>query len=104
MRILWVKVIGLAAIGLCEFTDVVLAQAVSESPRFTKQAFDANGQPLTGPLSANSVVNFVLSYNYGNAPAGAVTIDDTLSSSLAYVNPSISAAGWNYPLVPYSVG
>jgi uncharacterized repeat protein (TIGR01451 family) len=90
-------------IGLLAATGTGCAQAPLP-PQLSKQALGPNGQPLTGPPKVGDVVNFVLSYDYGNAPAGSVTIVDQLSSGLMYVNPSISAAGWNYPLVPYTVG
>jgi hypothetical protein len=106
MQFLSAKTVALAGtvVGVLTLANAASAQVVPEQPHFTKQAFDANGQPLTGPVAAGSTVNFVLSYNYPNAPAGSVSIVDTLSSGLTYVNPSISAAGWNYPLVPYSIG
>jgi hypothetical protein len=90
----------------------VVAPAITPAPtngtpplRFTKQALDANGVPLTGPPSVGQTIQYVLSYNAVTSPLGFVTVDDTLSPNLAYVNPSIAAPpGWTWSLPPYSVG
>src|SRR6202030_2024215 len=87
------------------FTDAGHAQGVSK-PTFTKQAFDANGAPLTGPVSVGQTIQYALSYSSGSFSLSPATIDDTLSPNLAYVNPSIIAPpGWTWnPSTPYSIG
>jgi hypothetical protein len=98
-----------AAIGSAAVPDTGHAQAVPTPPTpptFTKQAFDANTElPLTGPpVSVGQTIEYVLSYKPGTAPTGPVTIDDTLSSALAYVGPILAPPGWTWTLPPYSVG
>lgn len=107
MRVLLARATALALVATIAHvtppTDTARAQE-REPPRFNKQALDAKGQPFVGPPQAGDTINFVLSYWYGNVPAGSVKIDDTLSSGLAYVNPSVTAVNWSYPLVPYGIG
>lgn len=94
-----------AAIGNAAVTDPGHAQGASIPPAFTKQALDNNGVPLAGPVSVGQTIQYVLSYNSGTSPLGAVTINDTLSSNLAYVNSSIVAPpGWTWTLPGYSPG
>jgi uncharacterized repeat protein (TIGR01451 family) len=100
-----VALLALAAIGNAAVTDAVHAQPAPTPPGFTKQALDANGAPLTGPVSVGQTIRYVLSYNSGTSPLGAVTIKDTLSSNLAYVNQSIVAPpGSTWTLAGYSPG
>jgi uncharacterized repeat protein (TIGR01451 family) len=94
-----------AALGNAALTNAGHAQGVSTPPAFIKQALDANGASLTGPVSVGQTIQYVLSYNSGTSPLGAVTINDTLSSNLAYVNSSIVAPpGWTWTLPGYSPG
>src|ERR1700688_1154166 len=94
-----------AAIGNVAVPDAGHAQGVSTPPTFTKQAFDANGAPLTGPPQVGQTINYVLSYSGGTSALGPVTIDDTLSANQTYVNSSIVAPpGWTWTLPGYSPG
>ena len=91
--------------GLSAQSVSTTAVTQSQPWNFTKQAFDANGAPLTGPVAVGQTINYVLSYSPGTTPSGPVTIDDTLSPNLSYVNPSITAPpGWTWTTPPYSVG
>jgi hypothetical protein len=94
-----------ATLGNAAVTDAGHAQDVSK-PTFTKQAFDANGAPLTGSVSVGQTIQYVLSYNSGSFSLSPATIDDNLSPNLAYVTPSIIAPpGWTWnPSTPYSIG
>ena len=76
------------------------------STDFTKTAYDANGNVLTGPVSVGQVINYVLTYKPPTSgSSGPVTIVDTLSPNQSYVNGSLQAAGWSWvPAAPYSVG
>jgi hypothetical protein len=86
--------------------SVTISTVTQSQPwNFTKQAFDANGAPVTAPVAIGQTINYVLSYSPGTTPSGPVTIDDTLSPNLSYVNPSITAPpGWTWTTPPYSVG
>ena len=57
-------------------------------------------------MSVGQTIQYVLSYNPGTSALGSVTIDDTLSSNLTYVNPSVvMPPGWtSNPSTPYSIG
>lgn len=107
MHILRAKTAALAlvaVIGTTAVTNAAPAQAALEQPPFIKQALGPNGQPLTGPVSVGQSIQYVLFYN-SSTPLGSVTINDTLSSNLSYVNPSIVAPpGWTWTQPPYSVG
>ena len=94
-----------AAAGGLTFSDASHAQ-VTSAPTFNKQAVDASGAPLTGPVSVGQTIQYVLSYSTGTTlPTGTVSIDDTLSANLAYVNASIVAPpGWSWTLPGYSPG
>src|SRR4051794_14480840 len=99
-----VALLALALLGNAAVTDASHAQSVSK-PTFTKQALDASGAPLTGPVAVGQTIQYVLSYNPGTSSLGAVTINDTLSSNLAYVNQSIIAPpGWSWSLPGYNPG
>ena len=94
---------GCAGLNAQSVTTSTVTQ--SQPWNFTKQAFDANGAPLTGP--SRSVRRSITSSATapGTTPSGPVTIDDTLSPNLSYVNPSITAPpGWTWTTPPYSVG
>jgi len=101
-----------AMIGDAGFTDRAHAQVVvnppaaSIPPAFAKQALDNKGVALTGPVSVGQTIQYVLSYKPGTFSLSPATIDDTLSSSLTYVNGSLATPpGWTWnPLLPYSVG
>jgi hypothetical protein len=94
-----------AAISNVAVPDAGHAQGVSTPPTFTKQAFDANGAPLTGPPQVGQSINYVLSYSGGTSALGPVTIDDTLSANQTYVNSSIVAPpGWISTLPGYYPG
>jgi hypothetical protein len=92
--------------------NAIHAQPAPTPPAFTKQALDANGAPLTGPVAVGQTIQYVLGYSASTLPAGPLTIGDTLSANLAYVNPSIVAPpDWSWtpgpgptPPVPYSIG
>jgi uncharacterized repeat protein (TIGR01451 family) len=104
--------IVISALTLMASVAAVCAQQVSTSAaappqlwNFTKQAFDTSGAPLSGPVAIGQTINYVLSYNPGTTAAGPVTIDDTLSPNLTYVNPSITAPpGWTWTTPPYVSG
>jgi uncharacterized repeat protein (TIGR01451 family) len=93
------------AIGSLAANGTARTQSIPEQPRFTKQALDANGVPLTGPVAVGQTIQYVLSYNPGASSLSAVSIDDTLSANLAYVNSSIAAPpDWTWTLPGYSPG
>jgi uncharacterized repeat protein (TIGR01451 family) len=94
-----------AAIGNAAVIGASHGQGVPTPPSVTKQALGPNGAPLTGPVSVGQTIQYVLSYNPGTSPLSQVTIDDTLSPNLVYVNPSIVAPpGWSWTTPPYGVG
>lgn len=84
----------------------------NSSSAFTKEAFDAKGNPIPagGPVPAGDVVTYVLSYPSYMAATGSV-ITDTLTQNQTYVDPSLVDYGWVHlpgsppgpPGVPYSI-
>jgi hypothetical protein len=99
--------LGIAVGVVPSSAQIVSTTALSqEQPwNFSKQAFDANGAPFSGPVAVGQTINYVLSYQPGGSASGPVTITDTLSPNLSYVNPSISAPpGWSWTMPPYNIG
>jgi len=92
---------AVALLGLPQLRMMIGGDGVSS---FTKSAYDAQGNPLTGPVSVGQIIQYVLRYSPPvSGSSGPVTIVDTLSPNQSYVAGSIVAPGWTLSTPEYNL-